>query len=285
MDLQNIGLCCGSLMQANFRQLAEAAAKAGFSSISMWPNVFQDALESGLSVNDLRRILDDNGLVISELDPLCSWLPLSIPDGDMASNFYSYSADDFFQIADCIGGKTLNVIQLAETSISDNERSDLLARLCERATKHSLQVSFEFLPWSPVKNIDEARALVKSTGAGNCGINLDTWHYLRSGGTIEQLAAMDGSLVNAIQFNDVAAEPWDDMINETSTGRLLPGEGAGNSVGLLEAMVKSGIDATINVEVFSTKLMEMDANEAAQLLYQSMRKVIRPLFSEQSLAE
>lgn len=273
-DPNMIGLCCGSLIQADFRGLVEAAAKAGFCSISLWPSLFYNALESGLTENDMISILDDNGLRVTELDPYCSWLPITVDPTDMAASFYAYEASDFFRIADALGGRTLNVIQLSDTPISDNERVELLASLCERAQQHNLIVSVEFLPWSPIANIQQALELVQATGKSNCGVNIDIWHHFRSGGTIEQLASLDPTLVAAIQFNDVAAEPWDNILEETSTGRLLPGEGCSNSVAVLKALYQAGVQCPINVEVFSEELMQLPAAEAAQKMADSMRSVL-----------
>ena len=56
---EQVGLCCGSLLQADFRGLAEAAGQAGFKSISLWPTLFYNARESGLSLADMRAILAD----------------------------------------------------------------------------------------------------------------------------------------------------------------------------------------------------------------------------------
>ena len=132
-NTDNLGLCCGSVVQADFRGLAEAAGSAGFKSISMWPTLFEAALNSGLSGRDLRAILDDNGLHVSELDPLMSWIPLELDPGDMSAAFYAYSEQDFYRMAEAIGGRTLNFIQYGEDNIGFDHKVDLVSALCELA--------------------------------------------------------------------------------------------------------------------------------------------------------
>ena len=56
-DQPSLGLCCGSLIQADFRGLVEAASAAGFGSISLWPTLFQNALDAGLNEQDIHRII------------------------------------------------------------------------------------------------------------------------------------------------------------------------------------------------------------------------------------
>ena len=270
-----LGLCCGSLGQADFRGLAEAAGSAGFQSISLWPTLYQGGLDSGLSAQDMRNILDDNGLYISELDPLSSWLPTDLDPNDMAAVFHAFTEDDFYRIADTLGGLTLNIIQQGKTSASDEQRLDLIRALCDRAHSHQLKVSVEFLPWSDIGSLKQTQALVASVAHPNFGINIDTWHHFRSGGTLEQLAQVDPATIAAVQFNDVAAQPWDSLLEETSTGRLLPGEGCSDSKAVYSALRDAGVTAPFNVEVFSAELMALPAPEAALRLARSMNQVIQ----------
>ena len=269
-----LGLCCGSLIQADFRGLAEAASGAGFQSISLWPTLFQGALDAGLGAQDMRRILDDNGLHITELDPLSSWLPVKMAPDDMAAAFHAFTEDDFYRIADALGGTTLNIIQQGDYSGSEEQRLDLIRGLCDRAAGHALKVSAEFLPWSAIGSLTQTQQLVAAVDHPNFGINIDTWHHFRSGGTVQQLAEVDPATIAAIQFNDVAAQPWDNLVEETSMGRLLPGEGASDSAAVFLALHSAGVDVTYNVEVFSAELMALPAGEAAGRLSRSMRAVI-----------
>ena len=270
-----LGLCCGSLVQADFRGLAEAASVAGFDSISLWPTLFQGALDAGLSERDMRRILDDNGLHITELDPFSAWLPVAMDPNDMAAAFHAFKEDDFYRIADALGGRTLNIIQQGDTTVSTDQRLDLIHALCDRAAGHALKVSVEFLPWSAIGSLGQAQALVAAVDHPNFGINIDTWHHFRSGGTVQQLAEVDARTIAAVQFNDIAPQPWDNLIEETAMGRLLPGEGSSDSVAVYRALRHAGVEAPINVEVFSADLMALPANEAAARLANCMRAVVK----------
>lgn len=273
-DSKQLGLCCGSLIQADFRGLAEAASGAGFCSITMWPTLFNAALESGLSEQDLCQILADNQLHITELDPLCSWLPIDPEKVDLAGPFAAFSEDDFFRIADTLGARTLNIIQSTDDPFPQSEVVDRLGALCERARAHKLLVSVEFMPWSPIGSLKTTLELVRAVGQDNCGVNIDTWHHFRSGGTVEQLAQVPPALIAAMQLNDVAAEPWEDPIAETSTGRLMPGHGASDSVAVLQAYWSAGVRVPVSVEVFNAELMGLPADEAAQKIADATREVL-----------
>lgn len=270
----NVGLCCGSLVQADFRALAEAAGNAGFSSISLWPTLFYSALDAGVSEQEMRAILADNGLSVTELDPLMSWLPLELDDGDMAAAFLAFTEDDFYRMGDALGARSLNIIQQASCDVPAANRIDIIAALCERAKAHDLLVSLEFLPWSPIGNLRSALDLVNAVGADNFGVNIDTWHHFRSGGTVEELALVDPATITAVQLNDVADVAWENIVEETSIGRLPPGEGHSDSVGVLQALHSAGVDAPLNVEVFSAALMAQAPATAAQKLADCMRHLL-----------
>ncbi|MBM4462561.1 MAG: hypothetical protein FJ012_04365 [Chloroflexi bacterium] len=63
-------LCCGTIPGASFKELVEAGAAGGFHSISIRAHHYENARAAGLSDRDMRLMLEDHGLVITELDPL-----------------------------------------------------------------------------------------------------------------------------------------------------------------------------------------------------------------------
>ena len=274
-DVDDIGLCCGSLVQADYRGLAEAASGAGFKSISMWPTLYYGALEKGYSEGDLLRILNDNDLRVTELDPYCAWLPVELNPEDMTAAFFRYSEDDFFRMADTVGGSSLNIIEALPSEITTEQRIDLITGLCTRAANYGLKVSIEFLPWSPIGNLKQAVALAEAVGQSNFGVNIDLWHHFRSGGRLSQLRKLAPGAIAAVQVNDIAPEPWANVIEETSLGRILPGEGVGEIEECLSALYASGVRGPVNVEVFSSELMGLPALEAAQRLMASLTHVLQ----------
>jgi sugar phosphate isomerase/epimerase len=269
--MDHFGLCGGSLAGADFRTLAECAGAAGFRFITLWPSHFDDALASGLSVADMRAILADNGVSVSELDPLCTWLPVD-PAGDgIAAHFYRYQESDFFRIADALGARSLNVIQTSDAPIERSALVAALASLCERAARHGLIVSVEFMAWSPIRDLATTLEIVRATGRSDCGVNLDTWHHFRTGGSLEDLRGLAAPDVAAIQLSDVEPEPWDDVLQETARARRMPGDGAATAAGALAAFARAGIAVPINIEVFSDELRQRAPSQVAAALARKVR--------------
>ena len=271
--LGDFGLCGGTLAGADFRTLAESAGAAGFRFITLWPSHFEDALASGLSVPDMRAILRDNDVSVSELDPLCAWLPIPAGSTGIAAHFHRYQESDFFRIADALGARSLNVIHDADPGIAQGQVAAALAGLCERASRHGLAVSVEFMSWTPIRDLPTALEIVGAVGRRDCGVNLDTWHHFRTGGSVADIAGLAPEDVVGVQLSDVERDPWDDPLQETARARCMPGDGAGRAAEVLVSLDRLGVSVPINVEVFSDRLRALSPAAAALALAEKVRAV------------
>ena len=269
------GLCCGSLVQADLKTLIESAGKNGFGSVSVWPTLYQATLDGGLSERDIKALLHDHDVRVTEIDPLMSWLDLELAPDDMAAAFYRFDEDYFYRMADVLGATTLNIIEYQDTGMSDLARIERLGAVCDRAQSSGLNVSVEFMSFSPIKDLPTALHLVSQVGSSNLGVNIDLWHHFRGVGTLEQLRSLDPKMIAALQVSDLAAAPWPNLMEETAMGRMLPGEGQGLVAEALTALCDVGVDVPVNLEVFSLDLMSETAGVAAAILAQSVDRLVR----------
>lgn len=271
----DIGLCCGSIVQADLFELADAAAHAGFSAITIWPTLYRDALAGGASAHEVRSRLDELDVRVIELDPVCTWLPVEIPPTSMTARFADFTTDDLLAIAQVLGCEALNVIRADHEAVSDEQMIEHLGAFADRAGERGMRVQFEFLPWSPVADLEHATRVVAGVGRDNCGVHIDVWHHIRSGGTIEQLATVDPRFVAAVQLSDLDPVPWDDLLAETASGRRLPGDGDNSAARAVNALDEAGARCPVNVEVFSADLMGLAPVEAARALAASLDRIAR----------
>jgi sugar phosphate isomerase/epimerase len=102
-----------------------------------------------------------------------------------------------------------------------------LARLCEAANARGLRVMLEFIPYSHVRNLEEAHKLLAAAAPANAGLLVDALHLSRSGGTPADLARYDASLVSYMHLCDVprVPPPPEGLRAEARGKRLYPGEG------------------------------------------------------------
>jgi sugar phosphate isomerase/epimerase len=267
-------LCAGSALQTPFTERLRLAAASGFAGLSMWESDYLGARAEGLTDADLRGTLADHGIEIAELDALTRWLPGE--DGAVPSEWTtSFEEKDFYAVADAIGARSINVVDLGpQRVISVDTAAEAFAGVCDRAREHGLLVHIEFLPWSSIPDIESAWAIVREAGRQNGGVLLDTWHFLRSGGTLERLAEVPRDRVYAIQVSDAPAVAEANLMEETMARRLLPGEGAARVPEVVAALFDGGCTAPVGVEVFSTELAALPADQAIQRVAQATRGVL-----------
>ncbi len=305
-------LCAGTIAKAGFRERVQAAAEAGFDSISLFPEHYLDALRrEKLSIDDMQEILAEHDVKLIEVDPLLGWF------GDNASR----SEGLIFEIADAFGARSVNVAPGAAPNLPLSAMTEIYGRLCERAKGHGLRLNLEFLPWTVIPDLSSALSIVRGCGQGNAGITFDTWHFFRGGGQVEELRRLspdDAACITNIQINDApkrpvptnlrerltrgmgmammgrtslqvmgareffrlasnASHPHEDasaMMSETCFARLLPGEGDIPINELLTALEEVGAVATIGLEIFSQTLSRRPPAEVAKKAMRAYRSVM-----------
>lgn len=106
--------------------------------------------------------------------------------------------------------------------------ADQFAQLCQIARPLGLTVDIEFMPFSDVKDLEQAHALVKEIDCPNAGILIDTLHFDRSPSTLAQLDAIPRELFHYTQLNDaprIHAPTTEQLLYTARQERLYLGEG------------------------------------------------------------
>lgn len=124
---------------------------------------------------------------------------------------------------------------------------DNLARLAEAASRLRLKIALELMPYTEVSSLAKARRLVESCAQGNLGLLIDALHLARSGGTPEEVAAIDRRYIGYLQLCDAPRLPLTGVTLrvESLTARLYPGEGELPLFALLDALPP---DIVVDVE-------------------------------------
>jgi sugar phosphate isomerase/epimerase len=272
-------LCSGTLRSGlPFRERVAATEAGGFSGMSLWGRDYQVARDEGLSDRDIRLLLDDYGLSVGELDPAWWWLPgaseIHIPPEHDHEQIFRYTEPELFVVADAVGARSLNAVDVFGGSWSLDEAATSFAGLCDRAADHGLLVHLEFLPWSHIPDLATAWQVVDAAGRPNGGLMLDAWHYFRSDPDAALLRSIPGSSILGIQLCDAPATPEVDPLHATLHERLLPGDGEFPLATLLADLRATGTTAPLGVEVFSDVLHAQASRETGRLAGESLRTLL-----------
>lgn len=276
---QDLVLCSGTIPRDTpFRLRLEAAVAAGYDAVSLWGRDYRSARAEGHSDADLSALIADHGLVVAELDPAWWWTPgaagFTISDELDPVEIFRYDETELFRIADLVGARSLNAADVLGGRWSVEEGAAAFAALCDRAAEHGLLVHLEWLGWSRIPDLSAAWEIVRLADRPNGGLNVDMWHCARTGTTPEELLAIPGERVLAIQVDDGPARPEDDLVDATLHHRMVPGEGAFDLVGYLKALRTIGSIAPVGVEVFSDDLHALGPMESARRVADATRRVL-----------
>ena len=270
-------LCAGTLASTPLVERAEAASAAGFQGLSLFLDDLDAARKSGLSDADIRRVLDDNGLSIAELDPLMTWTESSGDDSRVTAEgegFLRWREPDFYDAAAAVGARSINAVLFAPQPVAREQLVESFTALCDRAAEHGLLVHLEFMPFSQVSTVEMAHEIAQSAGRENGGVMFDVWHYFRGGSTREGLLRA-APRITAIQLDDAPAQAESNLVDETLHRRLLPGDGDAEVSELIRILDEGGCTAPLGVEVFCDDLASLSAPELAKRSAEATRRVVR----------
>ncbi|MCP1198323.1 sugar phosphate isomerase/epimerase [Notoacmeibacter sp. MSK16QG-6] len=144
----------------------------------------------------------------------------------------------------------------------DDDDHESLSRLfgafCDLAAPYGLTADLEFMPWTGVKTLSQARSVVERADRSNGGVLIDALHWDRSGGTTAEVADMPPALLNYAQLCD-GRKPFDPsteaMIEIARGHRLPPGDGDIDLTGLVNALPET---LTLSIEVPNAEISGRD---------------------------
>jgi sugar phosphate isomerase/epimerase len=272
-------LCSGTLGRHTlFRDRLEAASGAGYRAVSLWGRDYQAARDEGYSDADLVALLDDHGLVVAELDPVWWWTPgaesFSIPPELDPIDVFRFGESELFRIGQVLGARSINAADVIGGDWGVADAAASFAALCDRAAEHGLFVHLEWLAWSRIPDLATALEVVTLADRPNGGLNVDMWHCARTGTSADDLRAIPGDRVLALQVDDGPAEPEENLIEATLHERLLPGEGDFDLLGYLKSLRAIGASAPVGVEIFSDVLHASGPTEAAARAARATRALL-----------
>jgi sugar phosphate isomerase/epimerase len=261
-------LSAGSLPRASFRDRVAAAVAGGFSGLSLWARQSERDRAEGLDDVEMRGILADNDLVVTEIEAVSDVLgnPATVATaGPREATCY--------RIADALDARSLSLVEGAGPPLDVALGARTFGAVCDRAAMSGLLVHIEYWPGSRA-DLATAIAIVRAAGRPNGGLLVDSWHTTRGAGSVALLAAATDVPILAVQLNDGPIAPDGEYLDETMHRRCVPGEGEFDLAGLIAMLDARGSTAPLAVEVMSDALAALPAIEIGRRLGEATRAVV-----------
>lgn len=208
-----LAMAAGIMPEATPVELVRCAAGAGFDFGGMWIETDQ---WTDATTREVRRVLDDTGLALLDIEVV--WLRPGPADAAHLR---------IVEVGAELGAR--NVLCVSSDPDMGATR-DKLAVLAERGGALGIRVNLEFGLFTEVKTIGAASAIVRAVDHSAMGLLVDALHWQRSGGTLEEIAALPPAWLGYAQLCDaplVGADPGDPaaIIAEAIDGRVALGAG------------------------------------------------------------
>ncbi len=254
----------------DFRLRVETAAKAGFTAMGFWHTDLIEIREH-YSFAQMKRILQDNGIVQIEVEWLLDWFC-----GGERRAASDRTRALLLEAAETLGARHIKIGDLGNDCADVPKMTEEFAALCRDAAERGTNVLFEMLPaqFSRAPSLDQVLSICRGAGAKNGGIMLDNLHVQRTGTTFSQIVKIAREIPIGVEINDgmlaVPKKFEDSVVNK----RLLPGDGEFDIEGFLHAVWSQGYDGPIGVEVLNEYIRKWPLQTAATEAFAKTRAVV-----------
>jgi sugar phosphate isomerase/epimerase len=269
---RDLVLCPGTVPRASFRARAAAAAAGGFTGIGLWLPHRGRAHAEGLSDADMRSVLRDHGLVVTDVEAITDFGPC-FRGGAAAACGPTAHERLAYEVAAVVGATTITVVEGPGEPMPVEPAAEAFAALCDRAATQGLDVAIEFWVHSAI-DARTAAAIVAAAARQNGGLLVDTWHAHHDAGAAEVLGSLSPAALKSVQVADVGPDASTDYVAATMHARRLPGTGNVDLARWIRSLDAIGSHAPLGVEVLSDALHALAPDEAARRAGDAMRALV-----------
>ncbi len=241
-----------------FERVSRASSAAGFRYVGLW--LWRAARMGILTVRD---VLDDAGLRVRLTECRIKWT--EGPDAAVEG------IEEELDSVETLGAEMILAIS-KETRLDISRAAEGFGALCERAAARGLRVTIEFIPCRAVHDLATAWEVVRRSGAGNGGLDVDMMHWQNQvgGPDLDLLRKIPARHLHYVQMCDAEqpAPALDDYISAALRARPLPGDGIVDIPAVLGTLGEIGADPFFAMEVFNAELVAGGPESMAMRLRQ-----------------
>ena len=232
-----------------------------------------DALNEGLTDDDILAILDKYNIRCTEVEYIVQWCE--------ATRTYEqkYKEQACFHMCELFGVKHINTGLMEDYDIDYTAKK--LQELAARAG--DLIIALEPMPYSGLPNLDKTWKIMQKANCDNVYMLLDMWHWVRANQPYDLLTEEQAKRVISIQIDDAYTRPYADSIlrDESMHDRLAPGAGDLDTAGFVKMIKDAGVDPkVIGVEVISDQYMAKGIDYVADYTYKQTVSVLKEAWPE-----
>jgi sugar phosphate isomerase/epimerase len=251
----------------DFADRCAQAARVGFRGIGVWHADLEHQLKRR-NLQDMKAILDDNGLRYLELEFLTDWF---LDESDERRESSDEARRLLLDAAGALDAHHIKIGNIPGTEASLSQITEKFAELCADAAQHTdAKIVYEIMPFDVnVHTLAHGLDVVQGAGADNGGLAIDTWHMSKLGIAPGELRAIPANLLSWIELSDGQVENMPDVRHESANQRRLPGEGEFDLPAYIRVCQEIGYRGPWGVEVLSEELRSLPIEQMFDRAHQT----------------
>ena len=213
------------------------------------------------SLQEMKRILDDNGITQIELEWLLDWFCT----GERRA-VSDQTRQMLLTAAEQLRARHIKIGDMGNDCADIPSLSEEFATLCRQASERGTCVLFEMIPgaFSRVPSLEHALSIVRDAGEKNGGIMLDILHLHRTGTPFEDIVRkIERNIPMGVEINDATHAMPMRLLDSIVNRRLLPGDGELDIAAFLHHVWTWGYEGPIGVEVMNEYIRKWPPDTAA----------------------
>jgi 2-keto-myo-inositol isomerase len=250
----------------------EVSAKAGYSGVEPWIRKITAYLESGGTLPELRKRLEDIGLTVEGAIDFARW----IVDDDAER---AQGLEDIKRSMDIVA--QLGGTRIAAPPAGANKSPMIDLHVAAERYRAILEIGDEtgVTPtveiWGHSTNLGRLSHSVfvaVESGHPKACLLPDVYHLFRGGSDFDSLKLLSAAAIPVMHFNDYPGNISREQMKDAD--RVMPGDGVAPLTQILRDLSVSGSMPVLSLELFSPAWWERDALETARIGLEKMQAVV-----------
>ncbi|MCJ1708522.1 sugar phosphate isomerase/epimerase [Microbacterium sp. VKM Ac-2923] len=175
-----------------------------------------------------------------------------------------------------LGTEAILVVSNTDADAIDDRDLSIaqVSALADDAAAHGMAVMFEALCWGThIASVADAWEVVRAVSRDNVSLVIDTFHLLAGGEDAAALAGIPSSKVGFLQLADAPLLSLE-LIQWSRNHRCFPGEGEFDLDSPVGAVLASGYDGPVSLEIFNPSYRALPVGEVAQRGADALRALL-----------
>lgn len=263
-----LGLNTSTIRPAGLVEKIQIAAETGYSAIELWNDDLTAYEESGGSLADIKKRLDDSGLSVPTVIALHGWLNTTGAEHAEAIE----AAKRRMAQAAAVG--STYIISSPPREVADLQLGgENYRELLELGREFGVKPAMEFLGFvAGVNQVQHAWEVMTVADHPDSTIVLDPFHIYRGGGEITDMAGIPGDKIAVFHFNDAPGHPARE--EQSDADRVYPGDGILDLKQMIALLKDADYAGVISLELFNPSYWEQDPKEVARIGLEKMEAVL-----------